>query len=131
MLSISKRSTWSNGELVKKIFHITSLLEWERAQEIGFYVAASFAKEGFIHCSLASQVLGVANFKFKGQQGLVLLEIDEAKVKPRVIYEDLYNLNELYPHIYGPINLDAVVRVLSFPPESDGCFCLPSEVQSS
>lgn len=107
------------------ILHITSKIEWEKAQELGVYTAPSLAKEGFIHCSLAKQVVAVANCNFKGQQGLVLLEISEDRLKPRVKYEDLYNLHELYPHIYGPVNLDSVLRVVPFPPLEDGTFILP------
>jgi uncharacterized protein (DUF952 family) len=104
------------------IFHITSKNEWSAAQANGSYVTSSLPKEGFIHCSLAHQVLGVANFKYKGRVDLVLLEIDERKVTAQVKHEDLYNLNEDYPHIYGPINLDAVMGVHPFTPNSDGLF---------
>lgn len=109
------------------ILHITSKVEWEKAQKEGFYVAPSLAKEGFIHCSLATQIVAVANCNFKGQQGLVLLEISEDLLKASVKYEDLYNLHELYPHIYGSVNVEAVTRVVPFPPEEDGTFLLPRE----
>lgn len=111
------------------ILHITSAIEWEKARELGYYAAPSLAKEGFIHCSLAKQIVAVANCNFKGQQGLVLLEISEERLKARVTYEDLYNLHELYPHIYGPVNLDSVLRVVPFPPQENGTFALPSEFQ--
>ncbi|MFS4461214.1 DUF952 domain-containing protein [Bdellovibrio sp. HCB2-146] len=55
-------------------------------------------------------------------------EISEERLKARVKYEDLYNLHELYPHIYGPVNLDSVLRVIPFPPREDGTFALPSEL---
>ncbi|MGZ3743725.1 MAG: DUF952 domain-containing protein [Pseudobdellovibrionaceae bacterium] len=110
------------------ILHITKKSEWDLAVKIGYYVAPSLENEGFIHCSLTSQVLDVANFKYKGQSDLVLLEIDESRVAPKVTYEDLYNLNELYPHIYGPLNVDAVVRVIPFHHQKDGSFELPQEL---
>jgi uncharacterized protein (DUF952 family) len=110
-------------------FHIVAKSKWQQALNDGSYAASSIAKEGFIHCSLARQVVGVANGKYAGQKDLVLLEIDESKVNPKVIHEDLYNLNDLYPHIYGPLNLDAVVRVLEFPSNFDGAFTLPKEIK--
>jgi uncharacterized protein (DUF952 family) len=107
------------------IFHITTQSHWQAAQAAGSFTEPSLAKEGFIHCSLASQVIAVANCKYKGKRDLVLLEIDDTKVSSRVTFEDLYNLKELYPHIYGPLNLDAVIRVHPFLQEADGSFRLP------
>lgn len=115
-------------EFDHRIIHITKKAEWELAVTNGFYRAPSLEKEGFIHCSLDTQVLGVANYKYKGQSDLVLLEIEALKVKSKVVYEDLYSLNELYPHIYGPINIDAVNRVIPFRHQLDGSFELPQEL---
>lgn len=109
-----------------KILHITSRVDWEKAQKEGRYEAPSLTKEGFIHCSLANQIVEVANYNFKGKANLVLLEMEESKLQAEVKYEDLYNLNEDYPHIYGPINLDSVIRVIPFPHEPDGYFKLPA-----
>ena len=62
---------------------------------------------------------------FKGKSGLILLVIDDSKVTPEIKYEDAGN-GKLYPHIYGPLNIDAVVKVVDFPPKSDGSFELPN-----
>jgi len=113
---------------MKKILHITSKNEWEKAKAAGVYTAPSLEKAGFIHCSLAHQIPAVANYNFKGQHGLVLLEIDEAKLQHEVKYEDLWNEGQLYPHIYGALNTDAVLRSVDFPPEADGSFNLPKEL---
>ncbi|MGE0174262.1 MAG: DUF952 domain-containing protein [Oligoflexales bacterium] len=113
-----------------KIFHITSESDWTAALNAGFYTAPSLQKAGFIHCSLPEQIPAVANYNFKGDAGLVLLEIEEAKLRPEVKYEDLWNEGQLYPHIYGPLNVDAVLRTISFPPNEDGTFDLPSEVDN-
>ena len=108
-----------------RILHITKRGQWEQAKEDGCYEASSLKKQGFTHCSTANQVIRVANFLFAGQQGLVLLVIEEASVKPEVRYENLEGGEELFPHIYGPLNLDAVVDVVDFPPQPDGQFVLP------
>jgi uncharacterized protein (DUF952 family) len=69
----------------------------------------SLEREGFIHCSTIGQVISVANFLEPYSEEMQLLEIDEAKVKPEIKYEDAMNDGVLYPHVYGPINRDAIV----------------------
>jgi uncharacterized protein (DUF952 family) len=82
--------------------------------------------EGFIHCSLAHQVVGVANDRFRGQQGLVLLQIDTVRVTAEIKYE---GTNEaLFPHIYGPLNMEAIIKVYDFVPDKHGLFQLPADV---
>jgi uncharacterized protein (DUF952 family) len=104
------------------IFHITPQAEWQTAQLVGHYEAASLETEGFIHCSKAAQVTWVANQFYRGQQGLVLLEIDPARLTAK-LQEDEIETGDRFPHVYGAINLDAVVRVIEFAPNSDGLFC--------
>ncbi len=107
------------------IIHITTKIAWESARDEGFYRGDTLESEGFIHCSRIDQVLGVANDRFPGQEGLVLLCIDEARVGAEVRDEDCYATGEAFPHIYGPLNRDAVVWVVAFPPRADGTFTLP------
>lgn len=106
------------------ILHITTRQAWEDALRRGEYRAPSLEAEGFIHCSLPGQVVRVANALFRGQRGLVLLCIDPARLRAEVRYEAL-GTAEPFPHVYGPIDLDAVVRVVDFPPGPDGTFVLP------
>lgn len=110
------------------IYHITSRKLWEEGQVKGFYVPEAYAEEGFIHASTAQQVEGSANKFFKGQSDLVLLYIDETKVKPKLIFENLMGGSNLYPHIYGHLNLDAIVRVVSYSAGPDGVFRSPFEL---
>ena len=109
------------------IFHITRPLEWERAEAEGVYRSESFSTEGFIHCSTSEQVIQVANIRFRGQKGLVLLAIDSDLVTADIRYENLEGGVQMFPHIYGELNLDAVVKVLEFEPRADGYFSLPSD----
>jgi uncharacterized protein (DUF952 family) len=105
------------------IYHITSRTSWSAAQEQGFYTADSLASQGFIHCSKAEQVLRVANAIYRGQTGLVLLEIDLTALRPEVRWEPGTDRpDELFPHVYGALDLEAVRRVLDFPPDEDGLF---------
>jgi len=109
------------------IYHITSRKAWEEASKSGSYEADSLAIEGFIHCSMLEQVLRVANSFYHGQKDLVLLEIDPANLLPDVRWEPGSDKpDELFPHIYGPINLDAVSNVLDLKGDPDGHFILPS-----
>lgn len=63
----------------------------------------------------------MADYLYKGQEDLVLLAVDTEKLTSEVRYEQL-GMDEPFPHIYGVINMDAVVEVLEFPPNSDGFF---------
>lgn len=105
------------------ILHITSRGQWQQARETGVYTSNSLETEGFIHCSLPEQVVFVANSRYRGETGLILLCIDSDRVKPEIRYEGEI---DRYPHIYGPLNTGAVVDIIDFPPESDGRFTLPS-----
>lgn len=114
------------------ILHITSKSEWAAAQTRGEYIAPSLNTEGFIHCSTENQVLHVANAFYGGRTDLVLLKLDEAKIKPELKWEAPagppaagISESDSFPHIFGPINLTAVASVLDFVPDSVGNFILP------
>jgi uncharacterized protein (DUF952 family) len=107
------------------IYHITSASNWAAARRQGSYAADTLASQGFIHCSKPSQIITVANRYYAGQRGLVLLAIAPAQVEAEIRFENLEGGSELFPHIYGPLNLDAVTMVLPFEPGSDGAFSLP------
>jgi len=105
------------------ILHITTRAAWETAG--ASYIPDNFSADGFIHCSTIEQVLLSANEIFHGRTDLLLLCIDEEKVQAPVIYEDCYDTGRRYPHIYGPLNKDAIVRIVNFPANEDGSFSLP------
>jgi uncharacterized protein (DUF952 family) len=109
------------------IFHITRSQQWEQAKQVQSYRGDTLDSEGFIHCSTLPQVLKSANKFFVGQTGLLLLSIDSDKVQAEVKYE--YAAGENYPHIYGPLNVDAVLKVVEFEPGADGKFELPEELR--
>lgn len=107
------------------IYHITRQDAWEQAQAAGSYSADTLESEGFMHCSTRDQVAASANNHFRARHGLVLLTIDPSRVRSEVRYEPASN-GQLYPHIYGPLNADAVTAVTSFEPGPDGRFTLPA-----
>ena len=92
------------------IYHVVTEANWQKAQQQGFYEADSLASEGFIHSSKAEQVAGVLERYYKGQSNLLLLHIDETKLTAPLKYELGPSVNEEFPHIFGRLNLDAVVK---------------------
>lgn len=108
------------------IFHILPADEWQKAKENGVYKPNSLEAEGFIHCSTRAQVIQTANNYFKGQSNLMLLWIDAEKVHFTIRYEDLMGEGKLFPHLYGQLNLDAVVRASTFNSGEDGGFIFPT-----
>ena len=93
------------------IYHITTVEEWDSALESGAYEARSLNEEGFIHCSEGYQVEGVLQRYFEGQTQLVKLVIDTDKLTSQYIQEWSSGSQDTFPHIYGPINLAAVLMV--------------------
>ncbi len=112
------------------ILHITTKNEWDTAVGAGAYTADSLDIEGFIHCSSPQQVLGPANERFAGQSGLLLLCIDPERLTAPLVYEDCYETGQAFPHIYGPLNLDAVIEMVPFPVQVDGSFVLPERLRT-
>lgn len=120
---------WNN----RMIYHITSASAWKNAQTQGVYEAPSLAAQGFIHLSESvEQTLRVANAIYTGQTGLVVLRVDPARLRAELRREPpdtsipaRHYQGELFPHLYGPLNLDAVVGVIAFPPGPDGAFTWP------
>jgi len=117
------------------ILHITTRVDWDAARAAGSYRPASLAHEGFIHCSTPAQAAGSASKYFRGRTDLLLLVIDEARVaelryEPPAMVGGVPDprAGELFPHVYGPLALDAVVRVVLFPCDRDGGFTLPADM---
>ncbi len=93
------------------IYHVTTKNEWESALQKGFYESPSLKAEGFIHCSEEKQVAGVLERYFAGKTGLVKLLIETDQLTSKFIFEWSPSTADTFPHIYGPINLDAVITV--------------------
>ncbi len=95
------------------IYHVTTTAEWEAAQQKGAYTTPSLQDEGFIHCSADdAQVQGVLQRYFAGKTNLLKLVIDTNKLSSRFIYEWSPSTADTFPHVYGPINLNAVIETI-------------------
>jgi len=95
------------------IYHVTTAAEWKAAREKGHYESPSLVNEGFIHCSADdAQVKGVLERYFSGKTDLVKLVIDTAKLTSPFVYEWSPSTADTFPHVYGPINPEAVTEVI-------------------
>ncbi len=112
----------------RMIYHITTKPEWIQARLVQVYMADSLNTQGFIHCSTREQILGTANAYFKGKKDLVILCIESDRVQAPIKYEHPEGDPRLFPHIYGPLNLKAVLSEVDFPSENDGSFKLPRDL---
>ena len=115
--------------MTDQILHITTAAAWQDALEMGRYEPDSLSDEGFIHCSDSSQILRVANTFYRNQRGLILLVIDPARLTCKMKWEPPaeprpagVSSEERFPHLYGPLNLSAVVRTLGIEPDAGGEF---------
>ena len=91
-----------------KIYHIVTPEVWEKFKDEDFYEAGSLQTEGFIHCSFAEQLDAVLNRYYKDAKTVLLLEIEPEKLTSRLVNEPSTG-GEIYPHIYGKINREAIV----------------------
>ncbi len=116
------------------ILHITYRKEWEASSTSKYYTPNSLNAEGFIHCSTIDQAEETANLFFANQRNLVLLFINTKELESPLKFESPSNASDnrtgiTFPHIYGPLNVSAVIRVMEFLPNSDGKFVLPAEIR--
>jgi len=98
------------------IYHIALPDHWEQATREGSYRADSLDTEGFIHCSTAAQVERSLNRFFAGRPEVLLLAIDPQRLASTLKYEPAHG--EDFPHIYGPLNPDAVLGVETLHPDA-------------
>jgi uncharacterized protein (DUF952 family) len=105
------------------IMHIVSHGDWAQAQRDGVYRAPSLDTVGFIHFSRPEQVVATANRFYQGQTDLVLLVVDPDRLHAQLRNErpaEAPESSEYFPHLYGALNLDAIVKVVAFPPDAEG-----------
>ena len=100
--------------MTERVFHITTRDAWERQEPTGSYMHESLDNEGFIHCSDEGQVEETWQRVFDGASGLVMLEINVERLESELRYEE-GEPGEMFPHVYGPVNVDAVVSVTVLP----------------
>lgn len=108
------------------IVHIARETEWLEAKSGGEYVPSTLPRDGFIHLSRPEQAHLPANAMYSGQQDLVLLWVDPTQLHAELRYEAPEPGAPQFPHLYGPLNLDAVVAETRLEPWERGAFTLPA-----
>lgn len=93
------------------IYHVALKSQWAKAQAEGFFTEDSLTTEGFIHMSTREQVAGVLDRYYKNIPDLLLLHVDESLLTSKLQYDLSPSVQESFPHVYGTINLNAIVYV--------------------
>lgn len=110
------------------IYHVSTPDEWAAAQADGDYHFSTrgqlLDEVGFIHCSRLDQVPGVLQAFYAGAGPLLLLTIDEALLSAEW-RDDEIAPGIFFPHVYGPLDLAAVVAVTALEQTNDGAYVLP------
>lgn len=113
---------------MKIIYHLCPAEYYQSVSNQPAYYPADYKREGFIHCTRgAKQVVIVANRYYRGdKRPFVVLVINETAVTAQ-LKDELAADGLLYPHLYGPLNRDAILNVVPMPRLSDGSFLPPDQ----
>ena len=110
------------------IYKIESAATWAAARELGTYRgSADDRRDGFVHLSAAGQVRATADRHFAGRAGLIIAAIDAGRLDDKLAWEASRG-GALFPHLYGPLPMAAVVWTRDLPLGPDGRHVLPEEV---
>ena len=111
---------------MSRLYHIARRQDWLAAQATGSYAISTLGKTlgdvGFIHLSFAHQVKMVADYIYSNTADLVLLKIDPEKLIAEVKIENVDGTTERFPHLYGPLNIEAVTKVEEFKVTKDNTY---------
>jgi uncharacterized protein (DUF952 family) len=107
---------------VSVIYHLALQEDWERAAGAGAYAPASLRDDGFIRCATATEHAALANARFPGRTDLVLLLVDTDRLAAEVRFERPEPGGARFPHVYGPLDLEAVFEAAPYRPAVDGRF---------
>ena len=113
------------------LLHLVTADDWAGVEPGGVLAPASLAEQGFVHLSTPEQVALPANRLFAGRTDLLLLVLDSALLAGEVrwgpgVVGDPEAMR--FPHLYGPLPIDAVVAVREYRPGPDGRFSEPTDV---
>jgi uncharacterized protein (DUF952 family) len=106
------------------LFHLVTKSDWNDAQKSNSYAPESLDDEGFIHLSRGNQVERSANTFFEGTDDLLMLVIDRIRLESPIKYEDTTGEGEKFPHLYGPLNMDAVIDTIRLHSDKEGKFSI-------
>lgn len=116
---------WYSRGMHATIYKICPEELWREAEETGVFRGAAIdLSDGFIHFSTAAQVHETAAKHFSGQGGLVLAAVDPGKLGDALRYE-VSRGGALFPHLYAPLDLAAVLWVKPLPLDTSGAHRFP------
>jgi uncharacterized protein (DUF952 family) len=122
----------AEGRPAEPIFHLTTTPDWEAARASGAYRLSTrnrtLEEVGFVHCSYRHQVIAVADCVYADQSELVLLVIDPGRLPSTIKAENVEDSEELFPHIYGPLDLDSVIHAVILRRDAKGRLRLPADL---
>lgn len=93
------------------VYKVLTLDEWEIAETSGLIITALDQKDGFVHLSTASQLSATLALYFSQEDVIVLLQLDNSKIKDNLRYEEPItagNRKGAFPHYYGDLNIDTI-----------------------
>ncbi len=107
-----------------RLFHIVKRADWEVLDLNADYEPASLASEGFIHLSIARQLLASAKRYFEPLDEVLVVDISETAIAANLRFDQVRN--ERFPHLYGSLPRSAVIEVVPLPANSLGEFGVPA-----
>jgi len=122
-----RHNTFFQRHVMNDIYKILTEDEWNQASKIGYVETALDKEDGFIHFSTSKQLPLTLELYFKDSKKLILLQVDEEKIKDKIIYERS-NSNDRagkFPHLYDKFNIDAVLNKWNITREA---FSLPKKI---
>ena len=111
------------------ILHVTTLDRWNADSDDADYTPSTLAVEGFIHACSPDQLVGVLGRHFGGHRALLVLVIDELLLVNKIVREEGLP-GQLFPHIYGSINRNAVIQQVPIEANATGTFDIPEILPS-
>lgn len=112
------------------IFHLLPAADAAIAQRTGIYHPASLDRDGFIHFSTASQLLKTASIFYANRGDMVIFCVDESSTDC-VRFEAVSDrADDLFPHYYGELPMDAVLKTVRLPLNASGAFVFPEELSA-
>ena len=122
-----RHNTFFQRHVMNDIYKILTEDEWNQASKIGYVETALDKEDGFIHFSTSKQLPLTLELYFKDSKKLILLQVDEEKIKDKIIYEESNSNDRVgkFPHLYDKFNINAVLNKWNIAREA---FSLPKEV---
>ncbi len=122
-----RHNTFFQRHVMNDIYKILTEDEWNQASKIGYVETALDKEDGFIHFSTSKQLPLTLELYFKDSKKLILLQVDEEKIKDKIIYERSNSNDRVakFPHLYDKFNIDAVLNKWNITREAFG---LPKEI---